>query len=249
MRIDGNTILITGGATGIGLALVKEFLNYDNEVIICGRRKNKLEDAKKMFPEIHTQLCDVSSPKERDELYKWIIAEFYNLNILVNNAGIQKIINFKNGTSELDGDENEILINLEAPVYLSAKFIPGFLKQKKSAIINITSGLGFIPLAIMPVYCATKAALHSFSISLRYQLKDTNLNVFEIIPPIVDTELDRGTRETRGIKYRGIKPEEVAKETIEAIKNNFFEHAIGDAQNLTAGSRQNPEEIFSRMNF
>jgi uncharacterized oxidoreductase len=246
--MESNTVLITGGATGIGLALAKEFISFGNEVIICGRRKNKLDEAKRSFPNIHIKLCDVSSFNDRQELYNWVKTNFKKLNILVNNAGIQKMIDFKKGISEFKNKGNEISINFEAPVLLSAYFVPLLLNQKEAAIINISSGLGFIPLAIMPVYCASKAAIHSFSISLRHQLKETSIKVFEIIPPIVDTELDRGTRDKKGGTYKGISPEETAKETMIALKKDEYEFAIGTAQNLRMGSRQNPEGFFANMN-
>ena len=166
MKINGNTILITGGATGIGFALAQAFVREDNEVIICGRREQKLKEAKNKLPQIHTTVCDLSKGKEREALYNWLKSNFKDLNILVNNAGIQRMIDFKNGIYNLSEGENEIDINLTAPIHLSAYFIPDLIRQKESAIINISSGLAFIPIASMPVYCATKAAMHSFSVSI-----------------------------------------------------------------------------------
>jgi uncharacterized oxidoreductase len=148
----------------------------------------------------------------------------------------------------LSEGENEIDINLTAPIHLSAYFIPDLLKQKDSAIINISSGLAFVPLAVMPVYCATKAAIHSFSVSIRHQLRDTSIKVFEVIPPIVDTELDKGTRDERGQEDKGIPPSEVAKATLKALQKDEYEIAIGMAQNLRMGSRNDPEKIFQGIN-
>ena len=122
------------------------------------------------------------------------------------------------------------------------------MKQKESAIINVSSGLGFVPLAICPVYCATKAAVHSFCISLRHQLKNTSIKVFEIIPPIVDTELDKGARDKRGQEDRGIPPSEVAVAALKGIEKDEFEIAVGMAQNLRKGARANPEQTFNNMN-
>jgi uncharacterized oxidoreductase len=243
MKINGNTILITGGATGIGFALAQDLVQAGNEVIICGRRENKLAEAKGKLPLIHTRVCDVSKDKDRRELFAWARANFPNLNILVNNAGIQRMIDLTKGIEALAG-EDEIEINLKACVHLSALFIPFFMEKKEAAIVNVSSGLGFVPLAIMPVYCATKAALHSFSISLRYQLRNTPIRVLEIIPPMVDTELDRGGRDRRGQEYRGIPPAEVGRAAISALERNDFEVAVGTAENLRAGSRTNPEQAF-----
>jgi len=217
-------------------------------VIICGRRENKLQDAKEKLPQIHTRVCDLSKKNERNSLYEWATSNFENINMLVNNAGIQRMIDFKKGTEQLFAGEDEIEINLKAYVDLSAYFIPTFLKQKEAAIINVSSGLGFIPLAITPVYCATKAAIHSFSLSLRHQLRNTPIKVFELIPPTVDTELDKGARGQRGQAERGIQPDEVAKVAMEGLKKDEYEIVVGMAQNLQMGARSNPEQWFQNIN-
>ena len=248
MKIKGNTILITGGATGIGFSLAEAFVDAGNEVIICGRRENKLKEVKDKLPQIHTRVCDLSKEKERKSLYDWVSSNFKDINILVNNAGIQRMVNLRKGTRDLFDGEDEIEINLTAPIHLSAYFIPLLLKRKEAAIVNISSGLGFVPIASMPVYCATKAAIHSFSLSLRHQLKDTSIKVFEIIPPIVDTELDKGARGERGQQDRGIPPSEVARATLKALENDEYELAVGMAENLRMGSRNNPEQTFQNIN-
>lgn len=248
MHTSGNTILITGGATGIGFTLADALLRKGNEVLICGRREDKLAEAKKKLPKLHTIRCDVANAEDRKRLLDWVVTNFGSLNILVNNAGIQREIDFKKGTVDLMSGENEIEINLQAPVHLSALFIPHLIKQKEAAIVNISSGLAFVPIAIMPVYCATKAAIHSFSLSLRHQLKDTSIKVFEIIPPTTDTELDRGARDKRGQADRGAKPEIVVAATMEALEKDNFEIAIGQAEFLRDSSRKDPEGIFRRIN-
>jgi uncharacterized oxidoreductase len=248
MRATGNTVLITGGATGIGLALAETLVIRGNEVLICGRREDKLSEAKSKLPELHTLKCDVLKAEDREGLFHWAITEFGGLNILVNNAGIQREIDFKKGTADLLSGEDEIEINLQAPVQLSALFIPHLMKQKKSAIVNISSGLAFVPVVIMPVYCATKAALHSFNLSLRHQLRDTSIKVFEIIAPTTDTDLDKGARSRRGQTDRGVKPEIVAAAAMEALEKDNYEIAIGQAEFLRDSSRKDPEGIFRRIN-
>lgn len=244
MKITGNTILITGGATGIGYALAEAFVNLGNKVIICGRRADKLEEAKNKLPELHIKQCDISKPEDREKLFHWVISNFPHINILINNAGIQIMRDFKIGKNDLQKGEDEIDINLKAPIRLCELFIPDFLK-KPSAIVNVSSGLGFVPIASTPVYCATKAAIHSFTLSLRYQLKDTLIKVFEIIPPTVDTELDRGRRQA----YRGIPASEVAKAALQGIQEDNFEIAVGMAENLrNAAKGISFEENFNRMN-
>jgi uncharacterized oxidoreductase len=248
LKISGNTVLITGGATGIGFALAEAFSKKGNEVIICGRRRNKLLEAQKKLPNLHIKVCDISKDKNRKALFDWATSNFKNLNILVNNAGIQREIDLTKGEADLVSGENEIVVNLEAPIHLSALFIPHFMKQKESAIVNISSGLAFIPIAFMPIYCATKAAIHSFSLSLRHQLTGTDVKVYEVAPPTVDTELDKGARGQRGQGYRGIKPEEVAAATIKGIENDDYEIVIGMAQNLRTGARTDPEQAFKQIN-
>jgi uncharacterized oxidoreductase len=158
------------------------------------------------------------------------------------------MINLRNGIRELTSGDSEIDVNLKAVVHLSAFFIPAFMEQKEAAIINISSGLAFVPIAVMPVYCATKAALHSFSISLRHQLKQTSVRVFEIIPPTVDTELDRGARAQRGQAHIGILPAEVAEAAMTALAEDQFELAVGQAAGLVEASKTGFEAAFDRMN-
>lgn len=248
MKTTGNTILITGGGTGIGLAMTEAFVGAGNNVIICGRREQKLQEAKELLPDIHIKQCDVSKSEERDALYNWIKDNFNNLNILINNAGIQRMINLTQGNAELLDGEDEIDINFKAPVQLSALFVPLLAERDEAAIINISSGLGFVPIAFMPVYCATKAALHSFTVSLRHQLRNSSIKVFEVIPPTVDTELDKGARDKRGQADHGIPPTDVAIALLQGMENDEFEICVGRAQGLKAGSRENFEEIFNNMN-
>ena len=248
MKTKGNTILITGGATGIGQALAETLVNAGNTVIICGRREAKLKEAKDKLPQIRTKVCDVSKEKEREALFVWVKENYPDLNVLINNAGIQRIINLKKGTKELFNGENEIETNFIAPIYLSAYFIPWFLKKKEAVIINVSSGLGFVPIAVMPVYCATKAAVHSFTTSLRHQLKDTSIKVFEIVPPAVDTELGKGTTSDESQEYRGMPPSVVAEATIIALAKNEYEIIVGEAKGLVEGARTNPEQTFQNLN-
>jgi uncharacterized oxidoreductase len=253
MKMQGNTILITGGATGIGLALAKSFIEKGNEVVICARTGDHLNQAKEGLPKLHIKRCDLSKESERRGLHDWMISNFPETNILVNNAGIQRMIDLRKGMVDIDrlreiDGEDEIEINFRAYVHLAAAFVPDLMKRDEAAIVNVSSGLGFIPLAITPIYCATKAAIHSFSLSLRHQLRDTSIKVFEIIPPTVDTELDKGARAARGQQDRGIPPSLVARETMPRIEIDDFEIAIGRAENILAASRTDFERIFVNMN-
>ena len=248
MKTTGNTILITGGATGIGYAMAESFLEAGNEVIICGRRENRLLEAQKRHPDFHIRVCDIADRTDQEKLVKWISDELPNLNILINNAGIQRDIDLTKGIGEFLAGENEIIINLEAPIILSGMFIPHLIGKENAAIINISSGLGFIPSASMPVYSATKAGIHAFSMALRHQLLKHGIKVFEVIPPGVDTELNIEGRAGRGGYKPDLKPEEFVAGIMKVFKNDVFEIGYGMTAGLINASRKELDESFRRMN-
>lgn len=248
MKTNGNIILITGGATGIGFALAEAFVKADNKVIICGRRRARLEEAREKLPGLEIRQCDVSKKEEHESLFKWIKASFKDLNILINNAGIQRMIDIKKGPAALLSGGDEVQTNLVAPIHLSAYFAPFLMKKKEAAIINVSSGLGFVPIAFMPVYCATKAAVHIFSVSLRHQLKDTPVKVFEIVPPAVDTELGKSGEADGEQDYRGIPPAELAAAVMKALKKDEYEIAVGEAKGLVENSKKDFARAFEELN-
>jgi uncharacterized oxidoreductase len=248
MNIGGNTVLITGGATGIGYAFAEYFLEAGNEVIICGRREAKLAEASSKYPELHVRVCDIASDYDRRSLFDWISSGFSNLNVLVNNAGIQREIDFTNGLSEFLRGENEISINLEAQIMLTGLFIPVLKGKKESAIINVTSGLGFIPAARTPVYSAAKAGMHAFTMALRYQLTSSGIKVFEVVPPAVDTELNQEGRAKRGNYKPDIKPKEFVAAVLQALKNDVQEIGYRNTEKLIRASRDELDEIIKQMN-
>jgi uncharacterized oxidoreductase len=185
MKISGNKILITGGASGIGLGLTERFVQEGNTVIICGRREDVLKDVSSKHPSVVTKQCDLTKEDERIKIYEWIAAEHNDLNVLVNNAGIQQ------WTKLTDDDfykkaEEEISINIKTPVHLTTLFLK---LSSLDTIMNVTSGLSFVPLIKVPVYSATKAFFHSFTLSLRELVKEKNIEVIEIIPPAINTDL------------------------------------------------------------
>jgi uncharacterized oxidoreductase len=243
MRVTGNTVLITGGSTGIGLALARALVERGNQVIICGRRREKLAEAKSNVPTLHIKVCDVSKPGSRAALVQWATGRFKSLNILVNNAGVQHGVDFTKGLRDLGEASVEIATNLMAPLELSAMLIPHLRRRKGSAIVNITSGLAFTPLASVPVYCATKAALHSLSLSMRHQLRGTSIRLFEVAPPMVTTDLGGGRRD-RGAAEWCMSAEEVAEGIVGAIARDRFEVALGGAAQL----RKRRDAWFDDMN-
>ena len=247
MKVEGNTILITGGATGIGLALAESFLKLGNQVIICGRRKERLIEVQKMHPDLHIVECDVSDENGRNSLFKYVTENFNDINVLVNNAGIQRAIDLTDGIKGLEG-ENEIKINFEAPIYLSALFIPFLESKEESAIINISSGLAITPLAAVPVYCATKAGVHIFTKCLRLQLSDTSIKVFEVLPPIVISELNMEYRKKIGTTNVGVKSDKCAAAIIEGLLKDNFEIENPALENLKTATREDFDKLFEAMN-
>jgi len=248
MDIAGNTVLITGGATGIGYAIAESFLEAGNEIIICGRREERLLEAQKKHPEFHIKVCNVAEEADQKALVEWMSSKFSNLNILVNNAGVQRDIDFTTGISEFLSGENEIKINLEAPIVMTGRFIPYLTGKKEAAIINISSGLGFVPAARMPVYSATKAGLHAFSMALRQQLLKFGIRVFEVVPPAVDTELNPDGRSKRGNYKIDLKPKEFVTAVMQGFKNDIFEIGYGMTEGHIKASREELDKSFQQMN-
>jgi len=243
MRTTANTILITGGASGIGLGFVKEFYSLGNKIIICGRSEDRLKKVKKEIPEIIIRQCDVSDAQQREELYTWINDNYPETNVLINNAGIQLNSNITKAF-DMNRIRAEVETNFVAPMHLSSLFTDLLKTKEESAIINISSGLAFTPLAIIPVYCATKAALHSYTLSFRHLVKGTSIKVFEIAPPSVDTELGRDRRDNATQSHGGISVSEFINEAMEAIKGDVYEAAIGQSKGLY----MKREELFNNMN-
>jgi uncharacterized oxidoreductase len=243
MTTTGNTILITGGTSGIGLAFAEEFNRLGNTVIICGRREDRLKEIKSKYSAIITKVCDVSDAAQREELCQWTIKNYPDINILMNNAGVQlhtdltKPINVNSVRSEVE-------TNLIAPLHLGSLFAKHLTSKKESAIMNISSGLAFVPIAFMPVYCATKAAIHSATLSLRHQMKNTSVKVFEIAPPSTDTELGYQNRADKSQSHGGLPISDFLKEAMEGIKNDILETLVGQAKGLRAKN----EEMFNIMN-
>lgn len=185
MRLNSNKILITGGATGIGLGLCERFLEEGNTVIICSRNAANLATIKAKHPTVITQIVDLRLAAERQSLFEWIQAEHADVNVLVNNAGIQNWMDIQD-EEFLSKAQQEIAVNIEAPIHLAHLFIQ---LPALDTIMNVTSGLSFVPLVKTPVYSATKAFFHSFTLSLRHLLQPRNIEVIEIIPPALNTDL------------------------------------------------------------
>jgi uncharacterized oxidoreductase len=198
MIFEHRTILITGGASGIGLALAERFARTGNQVIVCGRREDALARARARVPGLQTLHADVARADERVALLERVTGDYPALDVLVNNAAVQKHPPPLVRAQDWSAHEHEIATNLAAPMHLAMLFLPHLLARPEAAILNVSSGLAFTPIARIATYCATKAALHSFTQSLRAQLADTRVAVVEIIPPAVNTELGGQGLHTHG---------------------------------------------------
>jgi uncharacterized oxidoreductase len=243
MNLSTNTVLITGGGSGIGLALATRFHRAGSTVAICGRREGKLREARERLPGLLTHVCDLSRPEDRRALARWVVSEVPSVNVLVNNAGVQHVLRIEEGEGDWGATQEEIAINLEAPVHLATLLTPHLRQQQRPAIINVTSGLAFTPLARVPVYCATKAALHSFTLSLRHQLAGTPIAVIEIAPPAVDTDLGGP-----GLHTFGVNVDEFADAIMPRLAAGELEMGYGFAEQARRASRHDLDTVFEQMN-
>jgi uncharacterized oxidoreductase len=187
MQINGNTILITGGGSGIGRALAEAFHSEGNQVIIAGRRKKVLDATIAANPGMKAALLDIENGEALRGFAEQLKHDYPSLNVVIHNAGIMRPESVQDGV--VSNAEATIATNLLGPIRLTAALLPFLLKQPNPAIMTVSSGLAFMPLAMTPTYCATKAAIHSYTQSLRCQLRGTSAQVFELIPPYVQTEL------------------------------------------------------------
>lgn len=247
MNLTDNTILITGGASGIGLELAKQLSQLGNTIIITGRNQTKLDKAKKELPKIQTFQSDVSDPKAIPVLFDKVTKAFPNLNILINNAGIMRTINVHDPEGDLKDVTAEVETNLCGPIRMVKQFLP-FLKSKPTAaIVNVSSGLAFVPLPLSPVYCATKAGLHSFTLSLRVQLKKTKVKVFELAPPATETDLlgDFNSEDMKGVSI--MKVTEMVAAAVKGMKDDRYEIRPGQSNQLKFMSRLAPQFILGQL--
>ena len=201
MQLTGNTILITGGGSGIGRGLAEQFQALGNQVIIAGRRKSALAETTAANPGMASLELDVDDPESLKAFVSSIQSDYPKLNVLINNAGIMRPENLLTQT-DLSTAEAIVTTNLLGPIRLTTALLPHLLKQPSAAIMNVTSGLAYVPLAFTPTYCATKAAIHSYTLSLRYQLKDTKVDVMELAPPYVQTDLMDGAEDPRAMPLK-----------------------------------------------
>jgi uncharacterized oxidoreductase len=247
MNLSENTILITGGSSGIGYEMAKEFLKKNNTVIITGRNEQKLQKVKNELKGIITINSDVSDPDNIKKLYEQIAKDFPQLNVLINNAGVMVMINLQNHQLSAVELTKEIDINVKGTIWMNDAFLPLLKRNKNSAIVTVSSGLAFVPLPISPIYCSTKAALHSYTLSLREQLRNTSVKVFELAPPATETELVQSFKEsnTKGTSIMSV--EKMVETFLKGFSNNNLEICPGQSSQLKFMGRFFPRFILKRL--
>lgn len=243
MKTTQNTVLITGGGSGIGFEMAKALTALGNSVIITGRDKDRLADAASLIPGLTTIQCDVTKQADVENLAKIINDEFPSLNIVINNAG-QVFVNELNGGKKIFSQASEeILTNYLSTIRLNEELLSLIKAQKESAIVNVSSIVAFVPSIRMATYSASKAALHSYSQALRLSLSKTPVKVFELMPPLVNTQF---SREIGGEK--GIAPSIVAQSLIEALERDLYEIHVGNTANIFELARTSPAQALQIMN-
>jgi uncharacterized oxidoreductase len=239
MELSNNKILITGGASGIGLGLTERFIKENNTVIICGRRESVLKEITDKHPAVITKVCDLSVEAERVALYNWVAENHSDLNVLVNNAGIQNWMNI-DADDFYERAKKEISTNIEAPVHLTSLFakLPSL-----NTIINVTSGLAFVPFTKVPVYSATKAFFRSFTLSARYLLKSKNIEVIEVIPPALNTDLGG-----KGLHDAAPAVSDFIEAIFQQLKGGKTELSFGFGEMIAKAGAEEVLAHFNRLN-
>ena len=239
MKLTGRTILITGGSAGIGLAFALKFLELGNQVIVTGRRQLLLDEVKAKHPKLHTIQSDVADPAQIAALTARVKLDFPKLDVLMNNAGIMLSKNLKVPATDLAGLTEEIDVNIGGVIRMTSAFID-LLTANKGTVINVSSALAFVPVPAVPIYSATKAAIHSYTQSLRFQLEETGVEVIEVMPPGVKTEM---TTELAEVGISLITTDELVKQSFASLKSGAIEIRPGQSKQLAFMRRLAPDFI------
>ncbi|RKT01425.1 SDR family oxidoreductase [Chryseobacterium defluvii] len=244
MNIINNTILITGGGSGIGLEIAKA-LSPSNRIIIVGRSKEKLDKAAKDLENVFTIQADITNESDVNRLYEDVKTTFGGLNILINNAGHAYTYTLSENADMYSKAVDEFTTNYFAPIRLTEKFLPLLKQHSEAAIVNVSSIVGFVPGSHVPTYSDSKAALHSHTRLLRYELaKDTQIKVFELMPPLVNTDLSVGI----GGRENGIPASDVANDLVKALREDIYEVRVGNTELIYNNFFSATEGAFSVFN-
>jgi len=236
MRLTGRTILITGGSAGIGLAFALKFLELGNEVIVTGRRQAALDAVKAQHPKLHTIQSDVAEPAQIAALAERVKKDFPKLDVLMNNAGVGVAKNLAAPVDDLDGLVSEVEINVAGVIRMTASLID-IIILNRGTIINVSSALAFVPVPSMPIYSATKAAVHSYTQSLRFQMEDKGVEVIDLMPPAVRTEM---TDELAEAGVKTITTDELIRQSFAALRAGKLEIRPGQSNQLAFMRRLAP---------
>ena len=247
MKLTGRTVLITGAGTGLGSGLAGAFHQRGNKVIITGRREKVIQDFAAKYPGMETIVADVAREGDVQKLLKQVSERHPQLDVLVNNAGIMQWPDFSKPETLDARLFDEIEINLKGLIRMTAAFLPLLSRQSEASLINVSSGLAYMPLASSPIYCSTKAAVHSFSMGLRYQLRHSKVEVLEIAPPAVESELGKAPGQPDRA-YPKISLEAFVEQTMKALESGKAEMPIGQSKMLRLMSRISPSFAFGILN-
>src|SRR5438270_1889745 len=243
MKLRNRTILITGGSAGIGLAFALKFAELGNRVIVTGRRQRALDEVKAKYPKLHTIQSDVANPGQIAALAARVKADFPKLDVLMNNAGIMIFRNLTAPAADLAELTAEMNINVAGVIGMTSAFID-ILTANKGTLINVSSGLAFVPLPSAPIYSATKAAIHSYTQSLRFQLEETGVEVIELMPPAVKTDMTTELAEGGGSV---ITTDELVKQSFALLKAGTIEIRPGQSKQLAFLRRLAPNFINGQL--
>lgn len=243
MEISNNTILITGGSSGLGLEMCRQFIKKGNKVIACARSFEKLQEVKILLPDLVIYKCDISQESECVDFVEWLRINHAEVNILINNAAIANKIDFIKDHFSIEKMNDEFSVNLHAPIRLIKLLYPLLIQNQNSKVINITTGLVYVPRVIYPFYNAAKAGLHSFTQVLRNQLREEKIKIVEVLFPAVDTPWHKGNP-----PKIAITAEKAVSEMLERISENKTEIRIGKVKLLYFLFRISPRLAFRKIN-
>lgn len=247
MKESNQKVLITGGGSGIGLALAKKFLSNNNTVIITGRNLSKLEKVKAELSNIHIFQSDVTQEEEVKKLAEDIQNEFGGIDVLINNAGIMLLLDAGSESNDLQKQFEEIEINFHSPIRMLHHFLPQLKKSENAVLVNVSSGLAYVPFAQSPVYSGTKSAVHFWTKSIRPQLKPHKIKVIELLPPVVNTKLAKDA-DLKDDNLKPMPPEQLADIFWKKYTNGKEEITPGISNALKIMSRLAPNFIFKQLN-
>lgn len=242
MKTNNNTILITGGGSGIGLETARKFSALGNKVIIAGRNIEKLNAAARSLDNVSVIQCDLTVKSELDALVQQVESLYPELNVLINNSGSAYQYSLDENSDAYEGARKEMEINYLAPVRLTEMLLPVLKKNAAAAVINITSVVAIVPWAVMPTYSASKAALQSYTRLLRLSLSKSDVKVFEVLPPLVDTEF------AKNIPVDKMPPAAVADAIVSGLAEDKFEIRIGFSDHFYNINKESPEKAFNALN-